>query len=84
MKVVLVAPWAGVIRRQKADVAILVEQLAKVSGSGLNIVVRIERVGAKTVARPQFSVGRGHELHEADRAFAGDGFCFSIAFGADI
>lgn len=59
-----------------------VAHLAHVGGTGENVVARIEHVGAKMMTGAQFGVSFGHDLHEAERAFVGDGANIAGALGA--
>ena len=54
------------------------ELLAQVFDAAFEVVRRVVGVGDVHVAR-----GAGHELHQADRAFAGDGVAAVAGFDAD-
>ena len=81
-KMILVAPWTGVIGGENSYLAVAVEHLGKIGGARHDIVVRVEWIGTKTEFGLQLSICLRHDLHKANRAFFRDGFGVAIAFGA--
>ena len=58
-------------KRPEAGVAVPIVRLAEIRSAGHDVVVRIERIGAETVAQPKVRPCLGHDLHQPDRAFWG-------------
>ena len=70
-EIVLEPPRPGVVGRQEGRRAIEVVHLPDIGGAGHDAVVGVVGVAAEPVARLQFAVGAGHDLHQphgADRA----------------
>lgn len=60
--------WPRMVGGEKSRRAAAVAHVTHVGGPGANVVARIEHVDAETMTGAQFGVGRGHDLHEAERA----------------
>ena len=60
-----IARRAGVIGGKKARISEAIVQLPQIGSAGQDVVARIERVAAQTVAKLQVGPGLGHQLHQA-------------------
>jgi len=74
------APRSGIVGGEGFDEVevIALEEFAEIAGAGLDVGLGIEGV-----VHAELRGGLGHELHEALRAFGGDGADIESAFGAD-
>ena len=52
-EMILVTPWAGVIRSQETTRAVAIMKFTKIGGARQNIVVRIVRISSETVLLAQ-------------------------------
>ena len=75
-----VTPRPGIIGSEKARHAVTIMELANVSGTGLNIVVRIVRIGAETISSAQFCPGPWHDLHQPHGCLGRPRLWFASAF----
>src|SRR5260221_9687987 len=77
---VFVTGWADIIGGEEPGRAEAVVHLAQVGRTGQDIVVRIGRIVAKRIARTQFGIRVGHDLHQPDCSLWRDGFDVAAAF----
>ena len=69
LQIVFVSSGSRIIGRQKSVWAEAIVHLAQIGRARQYIVARFVRIGAEMVAKPQFLVGLGHDLHQPHRTF---------------
>ena len=63
LQIAFVSSWPRIVGRQKSVWSEAIVQLAQIGRARQYIVARFVRIGAEMVAKLQFRIGLGHDLH---------------------
>ncbi len=79
-EIVLISSPPGIIGGQKSGGSKAVMQLAQIGRASQNIASRCLGIGAEMVAKAQFRIGLGHDLHQPHCSFWRHCSCVGVAF----